>query len=358
MVRVELTGVHLPTPPWRSPVQLAEKLVFERGGCNVVLGEADSGKTALLDVVVGLRAPLRGRVHFDGCDVTRHSPNQRNVARVGGAGAVYEALSAADNLALPLRARGLREPEVSKRIAPVFEALDLGGCGERLAGRLTLAQRQRVALGRALVRSEAAVIALDAPLAPFSAEERAPLRATLVALLRDVRATVLWATAEADEAMSLGGHCVVLNRGRMLQQGSAEQLARAPRTTALGAWLHDPPLNLLPCVPRGEFALVGAHRLRVQGIARFTATPLPRLELGVRAQDLRIGVRADERALDLRLAAIERLGTQRYATFTDDHAVTLRAGPVDGMLAVGQRYWIELPAEHVRLYADGEAVDA
>jgi ABC-type sugar transport system ATPase subunit len=358
MVRVELLGVHLPAAPSRPARLLAEQLTFERGGWNVVLGEPGSGKTALLDVVVGLRAPARGRVLFDGCDVTRQSAKRRNVARVCKAPVVYAGLSARDNIALPLRRRGMRGGDLDARVAPVLEALELQPLANVPARHLAPAQRQRVALGRALARAEASVLVCDEPLAVFAASERAGVRAAVQELASQVRATLLWASAEADEAFALADRCVVLGAGRALQAGAPAELARAPRTTALGAWWLDPPLNVLTCLPRGDTALVAGQRLPVPGLDRFTTTPLPRLELGIRAQDVRLAGGAGERVFDLRLHAVERIGARRFATFTDDQSLTLVAGPLDGMLVVGQRYWVELPAEHLHLYADGERVDA
>ncbi len=354
MVRIELVNVRLPGP-LRAATELAPRLTFDRGVSNVIVGACGAGKSALLEVIAGLRAPATGNVLFDECDVTGQSPWRRNVTRMAAIPVVYPRLTVRDNLALPLRNRGGSTADIAARVAEVGDTLGLCALSAERAGGLSLAQQQRVALGRAFVRRDAAAILLDDPFSALPLDERGGLRDALGELAHTVRATVVLATRELDEALSVADRVVFLDRGRVLQEGTPGDLFARPRTTELARMLSDPALNVLPCEVRAGALLVGSARIVRPGLAS-NGLAGRRVEVGVRPDELRILTAARDTTLLATLETIERRGVGRL--------VTLRAAgqPVRVLcdhrqpLVHGARYHVELPST-ARVYVDGELTD-
>ncbi|MEZ5962970.1 MAG: ATP-binding cassette domain-containing protein [Planctomycetota bacterium] len=355
MVRIELVGVHLPPGP--HP-QLAERLVFDRGGINVVLGASASDGASCLDVIAGRVRPSRGRVLFDDCDVTRDGPVRRNVARAFAEPVVYPTLSVRANLELPLRRRRGWRQEASTRASDLADILGLQGALATRAGTLPAAERQLVALGRAFACADAAAILLDDPLAAVALPERPAARAAIVALAAEVRASVVWATGDVDDALTVAERVTVLAQGRVVQDGPPDDLLSAPATIELAAGIIDPPMNLLACAVQADGLRVGAARLDLPAIvaAARRVEGAGSLQLGVRADDLRIVAAPRATTLVAQLHAVEHRGAFRVASLRTDHLGLRVVCEVTQQLVPGYRYHVEIPAEAARLYADGVLV--
>ncbi len=139
-------------------------LDWEDGGAYALLGPSGCGKTTLLNLISGLLRPTEGRILFDGQDVTEATPEQRNIAQVFQFPVIYDTMTVYDNLAFPLRNRGVAEAEVDKRVREIAEMLDLDHMLDKRASGLTADGKQKISLGRGLVRSDVNVIMFDEPL--------------------------------------------------------------------------------------------------------------------------------------------------------------------------------------------------
>ena len=154
----------------RSPARMEDyalrpmNLVWQHGGAYALLGPSGSGKTTLLNIISGLLHPSAGRVLFDGRDVTDSSTAQRNIAQVFQFPVIYDTMTVFDNLAFPLRNRGIAAAEVRSRVSEVAEMLELTDDLRRRASGLAADEKQKVSLGRGLVRSDVSAILFDEPL--------------------------------------------------------------------------------------------------------------------------------------------------------------------------------------------------
>jgi ABC-type sugar transport system ATPase subunit len=362
MVRVDLLGVRLPRTPAaaRALTELAPRLTFERGMCNVVVGPTGGGKSALMAVLAGLRQPLAGQVLFDDCDVTAQPPRARNVAYAAPAPVVYASLSVRDNLALPLQRRAWSAADIAARVGEVSAALDLAALAAERAGALPPIVQQRVALGRAFVRQDAAAIVLDDPFHAVPLHQRGALHGALLELAATVRATVVLATREVDEALAIADRMVYLAQGRAVQVGPPSAVRARPRTTEVARVLGGMAFNVLPCEVRGGTLMVGSTRIERPSVA-LEAWRGRRIELGVYADELEILPTTNHRAatpaaLLAQLAGVERAGAQCWAKLRVDQ-LTLRAAcaPQPGLVS-GYRYHVALPRTP-RVYVDGELTD-
>jgi glycerol transport system ATP-binding protein len=219
-------------------------------GFNVLLGPTLAGKTTLLRLMAGLLPPTRGRVAFDGRDVTGVSVRDRNVAMVYQQFINYGHLSVFDNVASPLRVAGVPADEVKRRVGRIAELLRLSPLLDRKPAELSGGQQQRTALARALVK-DAGLVLLDEPLANLDYKLREGLRDELPRLFADRECTVVYATTEPSEALLLGGHTATVHEGRVTQFGPTGEVYRRPLDLTTARAFSDPPINVAPVVKRG-----------------------------------------------------------------------------------------------------------
>ena len=227
MARIELDLAHAYRPnPQRDEdfALLPLKMSFEDGGAYALLGPSGCGKTTLLNVVSGLVTPSQGSVSYDGRDVTRLSPQQRNIAQVFQFPVIYDTMTVAENLAFPLRNRGVPADRIKQRVGQVAEMLDMSGqLGMRAAG-LAADAKQKISLGRGLVREDVSAVLFDEPLTVIDPHLKWQLRRKLKQIHHELKLTLIYVTHDQVEALTFAQQVVVMTRGRAVQMGSASEL--------------------------------------------------------------------------------------------------------------------------------------
>src|SRR6185436_5109558 len=183
------------------------------GELLVLLGPSGSGKTTVLRCVAGLEEPTTGDVVIGERVVTQVPPAERDVAMVFQTPALYPHLTVRDNIAFPLELRGVSDAQIARRVIEAAQRLGLESVLDRPPARLSEGQRQRAALGRAIVRAPQAFL-LDEPLSRLDAALRIELRGELLALHRSLGATMIYVTHDQAEAMTMGQRIAVLHEGR------------------------------------------------------------------------------------------------------------------------------------------------
>ncbi|MES9507233.1 ABC transporter ATP-binding protein [Streptomyces sp. NPDC000609] len=254
-----------------------------------LLGPSGAGKTTTLKTIAGLEQPQAGTVELGGADMAGVEPYDRGVAMCFESYALYPHRTAYDNLASPLRSPRHRLPanQARERIGEIAGLLGIGALLDRQVGRLSNGQRQRVALGRVLVRPARAFL-LDEPLSHLDAKLRQAMRAELRAIGAVRRTTTLYVTHDSVEALALGDRIGVIRDGRMVQTGTREELWHRPYDTFVARSFGRPRINLLPgtVTPEGHFRSPdGAYELPLA----VPAPPGTAVQLGVRPRDIGIG---------------------------------------------------------------------
>ena len=214
------------------------------GSLTVLLGPTLAGKTSLMRLMAGLDRPTAGRILVDGADVTGQSVKRRDVAMVYQQFINYPSFTVYENIASPLRRAGLGRDEIDRRVRSVAELLHIEGLLDRLPAALSGGQQQRTALARGLVK-EAGLLLLDEPLVNLDYKLREELREELLSIFAERKSIVVYATTEPLEALMLGGNVVVLDEGRVLQQGSTIDVYTRPASIRIGGIFSDPPINLI-----------------------------------------------------------------------------------------------------------------
>ena len=222
----------------RQPVVDQLTLEIRDGELFVLLGSSGSGKSTVLRLVAGLLAPDAGRILLHGRDVTRLPPQRRGVGLVFQNYSIFRHMTAARNIEFGLRIRGVPAAERARRREELLDLVGLGGLGGRYADQLSGGQLQRVALARALAYAPA-VLLLDEPFGALDARIRGQLRRSLREIQKRLSVTTILVTHDQDEAFEVGDRIGVLERGRLLEHGTARALYERPRTlfvtTFLGA---------------------------------------------------------------------------------------------------------------------------
>jgi glycerol transport system ATP-binding protein len=260
--------------------------VWEEGGAYALLGPSGCGKTTLLNIISGLLTPSRGRILFDDVDVTPLAPEQRNIAQVFQFPVIYDTMTVAENLAFPLVNRRVAKDEIRKRVAEALEMLDLAGKANRKARRLTADEKQKISLGRGLVRYDVNAILFDEPLTVIDPHMKWQLRTKLKELHRRFGHTMIYVTHDQTEALTFADTVVVMYEGEVVQIGTPEELFEMPAHTFVGYFIGSPGMNVLPCEVDGSKVRLGGREIPLgRGYPRLTG----RTELGIRPEFVRLG---------------------------------------------------------------------
>jgi ABC-type sugar transport system ATPase subunit len=224
-----------------------------------IVGPSGCGKSTLLRLIAGLDSPTSGRIWMDDVAVESLPARERNVAMVFQSYALYPHMTCYENLALNLRLKKLSAEEIHRRVMETSAMLEITELLEKRPRELSGGQRQRVAVGRALIRKPKAFL-LDEPLSNLDALLRERVRHELRQLFRNVGATVIYVTHDQIEAMTLAHRIVVLDRGRLQQVGTPEELYNNPANRFVASFIGSPSMNFFDVdLDRGVFALGGAN---------------------------------------------------------------------------------------------------
>ena len=228
-------------------------LAVRPGELMVLVGPSGCGKSTLLRLIAGLIEPTAGEVWIGGRRVDDVEPGARDVAMVFQSYALYPHMTVAGNLGFGLRVRGTPRAEIEQHIEETADVLGLTGLLSRKPGELSGGQRQRVALGRAMVR-DPGVFLFDEPLSNLDAELRLRTRDEIAALHRRLGTTMIFVTHDQVEALSLGQRVAVMDRGRLHQVGTPEEIYRRPRNLFVAGFVGSPPINRIS-LDRGTLAV-------------------------------------------------------------------------------------------------------
>jgi glycerol transport system ATP-binding protein len=317
------------------------------GGAYALLGPSGCGKTTLLSIISGLLTPSEGRVQFDGEDVTDIPPDQRNIAQVFQFPVVYDTMSVYDNLAFPLRNRGMAEAEVDGKVREIAAMLDLADMLKKRASGLTADSKQKISLGRGLVRSDVNAILFDEPLTVIDPHLKWLLRSKLKELHQSIGTTMIYVTHDQTEALTFADQVVVMHDGTVVQIGTPVDLFERPKHTFVGHFIGSPGMNVLPCTLDGAMPYFDE-------VAVPTEFPAPgnggkqRLEIGVRPEFVSFA----EDGIPVEIVRSSDAGHYQIVDLRHgEHVIKLLAP--EGATLPSESAHVRFDPAHTRLYADG-----
>jgi glycerol transport system ATP-binding protein len=342
MARIDLDLAHAYKPnPQRDEdyALLPLKMTFDDGGAYALLGPSGCGKTTLLNIISGLVKPSQGGVKFDGVEVKDKTPQQRNIAQVFQFPVIYDTMTVAQNLAFPLKNRGMLADRIQQRVGKIAEMLEMSAQLDMRAAGLAADAKQKISLGRGLVREDVSAVLFDEPLTVIDPHLKWQLRRKLKQIHNELKLTLVYVTHDQVEALTFADQVVVMTRGRAVQIGSASDLFERPRHTFVGHFIGSPGMNFLPAS-----LLPGA--------------PAGATKLGVRPEYVTIASANAAGAVAATVTQAQDIGTYWLLTATVGGGAVVRARlrPDQAIPKVGETVWLGLVGAHTCFYKDEELV--
>jgi glycerol transport system ATP-binding protein len=358
MARIDLVELaHSYAGAGADPATYALKpmsMTWRQGGAYALLGPSGCGKTTLLNIISGLVTPSRGKILFDERDVTPLSTQQRNIAQVFQFPVIYDTMTVAENLAFPLKNRGLPRDRIAARVSEIAKLLDLTPFLGRKATRLSADAKQKISLGRGLVRPDVAAILFDEPLTVIDPHLKWELRSKLKALHRTLDLTMIYVTHDQTEALTFADTVVVMQEGEVVQSGTPQQLFERPAHTFVGYFIGSPGMNIMPATVQGRRAHLSGHPIALT--RSYDKLPAgARIEVGVRPEFVQVAAPAPT-LLSARIERIDDLGRTRFARVRVGEQKLAALIP-DGMSLSGSDVGLDFDAAHVHVYADSRLVE-
>ncbi|GGE62009.1 ABC transporter ATP-binding protein [Actibacterium pelagium] len=284
----KLRHSYYPNPKDPSDYALKEiDLEWTDGGAYALLGPSGCGKSTLLNIISGLLVPSDGRILFDGNDVTDLAPDKRNIAQVFQFPVIYDTMTVYDNLAFPLRNRGRSEEIVHERVMAIAEMLEVTDMLQTRAAGLSPDNKQKISMGRGLVREDVNVVMFDEPLTVIDPHLKWKLRSKLKELHQRVKATMIYVTHDQTEALTFADQVVVMQEGEIVQIGTPVELFERPAHTFVGHFIGSPGMNVLPAELRGGVAYFGDSAVALEGPVQ--GQPAGNIEIGIRPEFVSLG---------------------------------------------------------------------
>jgi len=338
-------------------------LAMEDNEFTVLVGPSGCGKSTTLRMIAGLETVTSGEIYIGGKPVSHLEPKDRDIAMVFQDYALYPHMNVAKNMSFALRLARQSKAEIEKRVTKVAEMLGIEPLLSRKPAQLSGGQRQRVAMGRALVR-DASTFLFDEPLSNLDAKLRTQMRAELALMRQRLEKNMIYVTHDQVEAMTLGDRIVVMHRGIIQQQGSAEELYKRPVNKFVAGFLGSPPMNFVN-------GTIGEEGGRMYATGDGYSLPLPE-SMQTRLQDRRskevivglrpsafhhIDVSGEGVQLDLPVILSEYIGSQSVIVSRIGGEQVLIEVDSDTPFSMNEILQFELDPESIYLF-DPETEDA
>ena len=329
-------------------------MTWRQGGAYALLGPSGCGKTTLLNIISGIVTPSHGKVLFDGKDITTASTRERNIAQVFQFPVIYDTMTVGENLAFPLKNRGLARDVIGKRVKEIAELLDLTPFLDRKAVRLSPDAKQKISLGRGLVRSDVAAVLFDEPLTVIDPHLKWELRSKLKALHQALDLTMIYVTHDQTEALTFADTVVVMHDGAVVQSGTPEELFARPAHTFVGYFIGSPGMNIVPAEVKGNEAKVDGHTIKLN--RAYDNLPIgAKIEIGVRPEFVEVAAPAPG-LLSAKIERIDDLGRVRFARVRIGD-VKFAAKVPSGFSVPDNTAGLVFDPAHIHVYADSLLVE-
>ena len=319
--------------------------VWQDGGAYALLGSSGCGKTTLLNLISGLLRPSQGRVLFGDQDVTDAETAARNIAQVFQFPVVYDTMTVRDNLAFPLRNRGMDATYIQARVSQIAAMIGMEAMLDRKARGLTADAKQKISLGRGMVREDVNAILFDEPLTVIDPHMKWELRTQLKQLHREFGHTMIYVTHDQTEALTFADKVVVMYDGRVVQMGTPEELFETPAHTFVGYFIGSPGMNLLEAEIRGNTAMVAGQPV---ALGAGYGPVAGRVQIGIRPE---YAVLTAGDGLPFTLRRVEDVGRHRIIR-GEVAGATVNVIAPEGMAVDASLTHVRFQPERINVYAD------
>ncbi|MEM2122958.1 MAG: ABC transporter ATP-binding protein [Candidatus Bathyarchaeia archaeon] len=321
-------------------------LTFEDRTASAILGPSGCGKTTILKIIAGLLQPTKGRIYFDDQDVTELPPEQRDVAIVFQFPVVYS-MSVYDNLMFPLLNLNISKEEKRRKVLEVAESIGLKDLLDRHAPSLGPADKQRVAIGRVLIRKPK-VFLFDEPLSSIEPDRRVYLKTEIKRIQETLQQTTIYVTHDQTEALTFAEKVAVMEMGKVAQFDTVDNIYAKPNTAFVGFFIGSPGMNILDGENLGD-----SVNLRDFSIILPPNIKLPenvkKVKVGIRPEHVEVSAKERKDWACFKVETFEDLGKGFgiLHIITDSHRIRARSTI---FIPEGSNVWINFPLRHVSFF--------
>lgn len=305
-------------------------LKVPKGDFCILLGPSGCGKTTLLRIIAGLESPNSGDVILEGRDITQLSPKERDIAMVFQSYALYPHMKVFDNIAFPLKLKGLNKNQITKKVDTVSRLLGIDDLIKKRPAELSGGQKQRVAIGRAIVR-EPTLFLFDEPLSNLDAQLRADMRVELARLHKTLGTTIIYVTHDQIEAMTLGKKIVILKDGVLQQQGPPEEIYTRPANIFVAGFVGTPSMNFIKGTIKKEVDAVFLKSANINFKVERKLAEYDGKEVvcGIRPEDIDVGKSNTTDSMEAIIEIVEDMGSEKllYLSGKNGLKFTARVSP-------------------------------
>ncbi|AXS82271.1 MULTISPECIES: ABC transporter ATP-binding protein [Marinobacter] len=328
--------------------------VWHKGGAYALLGPSGCGKSTMLNIISGLVQPSEGDVLFDGKRVNELSPRDRNIAQVFQFPVIYDSMTVFDNLAFPLKNNKVPASKIAARVHEIAEVLEIGDKLYKKARNLTADEKQKVSMGRGLVREDVSAILFDEPLTVIDPQLKWKLRRKLKQIHEQFDITMVYVTHDQLEASTFADKIAVMYGGQIVQFGTPTELFERPNHTFVGFFIGSPGMNLIEVqrCPSGVCfgsTVVPLENGKVEALKRLKTD---NIKVGIRPEFVEISGQSSDDTYEAWVLDIEDLGTYKIVTVQLDHETLKVRQSEDFEADIGARVHLSFPSQWLMLYVD------
>ncbi|MBD2810010.1 ferric ABC transporter ATP-binding protein [Xenorhabdus sp. Vera] len=311
-------------------------LSISQGSMVTLLGPSGCGKTTVLRLVAGLEKPTEGNIFIDGEDVTDRSIQQRDICMVFQSYALFPHMSLGENIGYGLKMLGRPKAEIRERVQEALELVDLSGFEHRYVDQISGGQQQRIALARALILKPK-VLLFDEPLSNLDANLRRSMREKIRELQQQFNITSLYVTHDQTEAFAVSDTVLVMNKGKIIQIGSPQELYRQPASKFMANFMGD--ANIFPAIQGSDYIDIFQNRLPRP--ANFTTTQTS-ITVGVRPEAITLNQQGRE-SQRCKVNHVAYMGSQYEVTVDwNGQTLLLQVNAKQLQPRVGEDYYLEI----------------
>lgn len=331
----------------------------------VLFGPAGAGKTTILNNVAGIQVPDKGTVKFDGEVMNIVDAAHRNTAMVFENYALYPQMTVYDNMASSLRSKLYKKDEeyIKNKVQEIAVMMKMENLLERLPSQLSNGQKQRVAMGRALVRSPR-VYLMDEPLAHLDAKLRNSMRTELKEIQANFGATSIYVTHDFMEAMALGDRIAIINKGKLVQVGTGDEIYYLPCNVFVAQLMGEPEIDIIPCTLKmiGDKYTIRIEELNREYVLKYEKGLYDKLGayggdkvlVGMRPYHIHYSFEPKEGYSKTKVFSYESLGNKSVIE-TDQGSYQLRMIAPNGLaIKIDQDIYVDMDVEHA-IFFDAES---
>lgn len=325
--------------------------VWEDGAAYALLGPSGCGKSTLLNIISGLLTPSEGQIFFNDQDVTHAETTDRNIAQVFQFPVVYDTMSVKQNLAFPLKNRGVDVKYIESRVNEIAKMIGMEDVLNKKARGLTADAKQKISLGRGMVREDVNAILFDEPLTVIDPHMKWELRTQLKALHQQLEHTMIYVTHDQTEALTFADKVVVMFEGKVVQIGTPAQLFEKPEHTFVGYFIGSPGMNLLTAQVEGQKAYIEGREVNLNenycGLSG-------QVEIGIRPEFCTLS--DDGAGLPVTVRRVEDVGRHKIVR-TEFSGTEINIIVASGTEIPAGICYVKFDAKAVNVYANGWRVN-